>query len=250
MNRPHIEGTPATKAVCERVAELNDGVCLLWFSRGKDAVAAWLYARQFFKRIVPIYFSPIPHLPIAERSLKYYEEYFETPIIRLVEGDAHTDLASLLLQPPQNEETIDNLKLKLFTREEATEVIREYYNLQGVYAAEGVGYYDSMGKRNHYKSVHGIDNIRRLFSPIYDWRKETLWKALETAKIKLSPDYKFTNRTFSGGPIYRNVANMAKMSPKDYERVKIFYPLVDGILARNEFRIEQMERQKANQSLN
>lgn len=244
MDRPQIVGTPATRDLCESIARQYNGVCLLHFSRGKDSVAAWLFMRQFFKRIIPIFFNPLPGMPIIERSLKYYEDFFETPIIRCIAGDALIDLNNLLLQTPDREEAIDNLKLRPFTREEATDVIREAYGLKGVPYAKGTGYYDAINRRIAFMKVKGFDRKHLVFSPIYDWRKETLWQALEASGVKLAPDYRFANRTFSGGPKIGSVTHMEQFYPEDYKRLKVFYPLVDGLRARNEFRMAQNGTQK------
>ena len=77
-----IKGNPDSDALCREIAKASGGVCLLSFSRGKDALAAWLNLSRFFRRIIPFTCAGIPHVGFADEYLAYCERIFGTHIIR------------------------------------------------------------------------------------------------------------------------------------------------------------------------
>jgi len=61
--------------------ERSDTV-ILSFSNGKDSIAAWLVLRKYFPKIIPFYLYLIPDLEFVESGLTYYEDFFQTKILR------------------------------------------------------------------------------------------------------------------------------------------------------------------------
>jgi hypothetical protein len=77
------DGTPlAGDDLLAALRDVTGDTVLLSFSRGKDSLAAWLHLREHF-RIIPYHLEWIPGLSFVESSLAYYEDVFQTHIIRL-----------------------------------------------------------------------------------------------------------------------------------------------------------------------
>ena len=78
--------TLPSRELCERISKESDGVTFLGFSRGKDSIAAWIYLKRFFKRIIPFHCASVPHLKFVDDSLEYYEDFFATKVHRFLDG--------------------------------------------------------------------------------------------------------------------------------------------------------------------
>lgn len=235
-----LEETPESRALCERIAAESDGVCLLGFSRGKDSIAAWLHLRLHFKRIIP--FHAGLDLPYIERSLKYYEEFFGTPILRFLPGDFPAAVNGMVYQPPGRDDDIDLLDAVSYGMTDIVRRVRTDLNLPHAWCAWGINASDSLDRRVYVMQYKGRLPRRRSFYPNFDWKRDRIMAWIRRAGVKLPDDYRISNRTVSGIPIYREVAMMKEKLPEDYEALKEFFPLVDTLLARQEFRIRRFER--------
>ncbi|MDR1744654.1 MAG: hypothetical protein LBS30_02760, partial [Planctomycetota bacterium] len=101
------------RQVMEEIAALSGGRCLLAFSRGKDSIAAWLELREsgLFPEIVPFHLNLIPGMRFIEDSLDYFEDWFQTRIIRLPHISFYRMLGNCVLQPPERVREIARLGL-------------------------------------------------------------------------------------------------------------------------------------------
>lgn len=235
-----LEETPESRALCERIAEESEGVCLLGFSRGKDSIAAWLHLRRHFKRIIP--FCAGLDLPFVERSLKYYEEFFQTPILRFVAGDLPTAINGMVYQPPECEGDIDILDASPYSMTDIVRRLRSDLDLPRVWCAWGINASDSLDRRVYVMQYKGRLPRRKSFYPNFDWKRDRIMAWIRAAGVKLPDDYIISNRTISGIPIFREVAMMKEKLPEDYKALKEIFPLADALLARQEFRIRRFER--------
>lgn len=228
--------------LCSLVAQKTNGVCLLSFSRGKDSIAAWLQLRRFFKKIYPIFRYLVPHLKFEDESLKYFEDFFGTRIIRLPHPSFYRWLNNGVFQFQSRFDAIKRLDLPYFEHTDASRVVQEDYGLSDdIFTAVGVRSADNI---NRYLSIkrHGAMNENdSTFFPVYDWKKERLLAELKTAKIKLPVDYKWFGRTFDGLD-YRFIEPLRRYAPEDYQRLIFFFPYAVCGIKRMEYRIEKAQR--------
>ena len=233
---PKVRGTEATVDLCERIALRCKGACILGFSRGKDSIAAWLWLRQFFDRIIPFHCASVPHLQFVDESLDYYEDWFDTPIERCASGDMTKALGSLYYQTPDALDGIWDIRMPSFDNHDVVAVMRKKYSVPNAWCAFGINMSDSIDRRIYVKKYQGKIDHWRSFYPCFDWSRKQILEIVRESGIKLPKDYLMANRTLAGVPGIRHMERMKEVCPNDYERVKEYYPLIESQLARNEFR--------------
>lgn len=219
--------------LCEKMASECD-TAILAFSTGKDSIAAWLQMRKYFKKIVPYYCYVVPELGFVERSLKYYEDFFDCHIYRLPHRSLYRFLRGMVFQPPEHVTKIEALDLPGEEYDDTMigEIIRDCAKLpDGAYTGTGVRAADSPMRMLAMKTHGAINRNGKRFYPVYDWKKDDLLKAFEESGVKLPVDYKLFGRTFDGLD-YRFLKPIKEHFPEDYERILAWYPLAELELFR------------------
>lgn len=231
-----VDGTPDTRDLCREIAELSGGTVLLGFSRGKDSIAAWLWLRELGIQVIPFHVAAVPGLSFVNRSLDYYEQWFGVPIERCVEGCLPQALGSLYYQPGEDEDWIDALDLTGYDNHYVADWVREKRDVPRAWVAWGINSSDSIDRRIYVNQYKGRIDSRRSFYPCFDWAKSQILETIQAAGVRLPEDYLLGSRSFAGLPTVRHMARMREKMSGDFERVKLFYPFAEAVLARNEFR--------------
>lgn len=212
--------------LCEHMARMCGGACLLSFSRGKDAIAAWLQLRKHFDRVVPFYLYQVPGLRIDRESLAYYEDFFGVRIHRFPNPSLYRWLDNYLFQPPDRTELMDELELHWsLTREEIADALRELHQLPMAYTATGVRAADSIVRGMSIRKHGAVNHKTRTFHAVFDWRIDQLTRAFTEAGVKLPPDYFLWGRTLDGLD-HRFTEKLRAHYPDDYERLHRWFPLL------------------------
>ncbi len=216
------------------IREKTDAI-LMAFSCGKDSIAAWLACKPHFKRIIPFYMYLVPDLEFVENSLAYYENFFETKIIRVPHPSLYRMLKNFVYQPPERCAIIEAAGWGDFTYDELHQAIREDYNLpENVWIAQGVRAVDSPIRMTAVKKYGTFNPKRKTFWPVWDWRIDRLIAELKSAGVKLPVDYKYFGRSFDGID-YRFLKPIKEAFPADYERILRWFPLADLDIARRKY---------------
>lgn len=224
------------------IAVKSNGQILLSFSCGKDSVAAWLELRKHFSSIVPIYLYLVPELEFVNRSLDYYEKFFDTKIIRLPHPSLYRWLTKYTFQAPENLKALETLSLPTFSYDDVFRVAKEDIGIPlGSYTAIGVRQNDSLNRRASISRYGAFNETRKTFFPIYDWNKAKLVDELRKANVKLPIDYKLWGRSFDGIDL-RFLKPLKEYFPDDYRKVLEFFPLADIEFAREEYRNQYYAR--------
>jgi hypothetical protein len=226
------------------------------FSRGKDSLAAWLWLRQFFRRIIPFHCACIPHLSFVDRSLTYYEEVLrcgESVLVnqdtghvcttdhieKFMQGAVNKELWRLVFQPIEDAVAIHNLGMWEYDNNDLADFLRDKYGLPEAWVAFGISMGDSLFRRVRIQK-YGIDGARhprvKSFYPCFDWSTQRVVETVKRAGISLPRDYLLGARTIAGVPGIRHLDRMRRLMPDEYRRVCNFYPFIPAIIARNEFR--------------
>jgi len=229
-------GTPESRQLCESISRQSGGTCFLGFSRGKDSITSWLYLRQFFSRIIPFHCASVPHLKFVDESLSYYEQYFGTQIERCMDGDCVNALRTLVFQPLELEEEIDNLHLLAYSKHEIVDWLRAKYKLPFAWCAYGISKSDSIDRRIYVTKYNGRIEKHRSFYPCFNWTRAQVLAFLQQHGVKLPPDYLLSNRSMAALPRLRHLLRMRELFPQDFERIKLTFPFIEAQFARNEFR--------------
>jgi hypothetical protein len=227
----------------QKMADKSNGVCLLAFSTGKDAVCAWVELRKYFKEIHPVYYYSIPGLSFVEKSLTYYENFFETKITRLPNPNFIRQLKWGMFQTKARWDIIKGFQFPEVKREELCEWLKEDRNINtNAYTAIGNRAEDNLSRqraimrRNSDGSIKEIkahnDKIKTFF-PVFDYTIEDVVRSIREAKVKLPVDYRIWGKTFDGMD-YRFIKPIKELYPDDYEIIKSYFPLTDAEILRYE----------------
>lgn len=206
--------------------------CVLSFSTGKDSIAAWLELRRHFKRVVPFYAFLIPGLSFVEKSLAYYERFFETPILRVPHPFLYRCLNSLVFQAPQNCALIERADLANFDYADVYRFVKEDTGLpDSAWVATGVRAVDNPLRMITVRQSGAYNPGLRTFMACFDWNKSRVLDEIKAAGVGLPVDYRVFGRSFDGLD-YRFLAPLKEHFPEDYARVLELFPLADLELFR------------------
>lgn len=231
-NRDNFRGT--TKAILDRIAGETRTV-LLAFSRGKDSLATWIVLREAGFKVTPFHQEIIPGLEFVERSLRYYEQCFDTHIYRVVHPNFYHWLTTLAQQPPERGHKLDWLSLPRFRYPDVQQGVARTAGLPlDTWCATGTRSADSPTRRHALQGQHGISPNMRSFSPLADWTKQDVIDCLRRAQLKLPIDYKLFGRSFDGID-HRYLYPLREHLPEDYQRVIEWFPWAGLEFTRAEF---------------
>lgn len=207
----------------------------LAFSCGKDSIGAWLALRPHFRKITPIYMYLIPDLEFVEKSLRYYEDFFETEIIRVPHPSLIRMLRNLVFQAPENCRIIELCGFAPLNYEHIIGQLRIDLDIpDSSYHAVGVRAADSPIRRAAVNRSGSINRKKRQFMPVWDWNKARLLAELHKAKVKLPIDYQLFGRSFDGID-YRFLKPIRDHLPEDYQKIINLFPLAELEILRREY---------------
>ena len=232
-----IVGTPESRALCAEIAELTDTV-ILGFSRGKDSVAAALWLKEFFPKLILFHKDGCPGMPMVERSLQYYEDVLGFPIERCIASSWFEYVASLQCQLIEDEDAIDDMELQqyMYEGDDMVAIMRAKYRAPTAWMAWGLSFKDNPIRRLRWNLRDGLIESSRVLYPCFDWTKSDVLQAIESAGVKLPEDYHYGNRSFNDIVNPRHFARMREQSPEDFEAIKLQFPLIEAMIARLHFR--------------
>jgi hypothetical protein len=207
---------------------------VLKFSCGKDSLAAWLVLREHFERVVPVYHYRVPDLEFVETSLRYYERFFGTPIVRLPHPLLYTYLARGVMQPPARYQALEWWGLDECSYDQMIDWHAEDAGLPApVWRAVGTRKADSAMRRLFFSRMGQVNDRLATFYPVAELKKADLMALFRQHGVKLPVDYKVWGRSFDGYDAYF-LEPMKKWFPRDYERVLEWFPFFEMELMRKE----------------
>lgn len=212
------------------LAEVRDkapeGKVLLSFSGGKDAWGVWLALRDHFD-LQPFYYYLVPGLEFIEDYLAYAERKLGKHVLRLPNPRLADMLREYVYQPPERWPVLQAANLPKFSFDDLSRAAEDAVGWpEGCWTALGVRAADSVRRAMLFKTHGAINDKRRYFYPIWDWKKDRLLEEITRAGIKLPVDYKLFGRTFDGVYLLY-LWNIKKHFPRDYARILQWFPDAD-----------------------
>lgn len=237
-----IAGTPTSEEVVGFLAAEARPV-LLSFSRGKDAIAAWLQLQDAGIEVIPYHLDLVPGLKFVDESILYFEEKFKTRIIRLPHPSMYRWFNEFTFQAPENCAVIDAAMLPSFDYEDVRRVICEDYGLDSdTWSCHGVRACDSIVRRANFARNGPLNKNNHKAAVVWDWTKGEVLTRIAKAGIELPIDYKLWKRSFDGLD-FRFVGPMKTQMPDDYARILEWFPLVELEIFREQIR-EQIKKDR------
>jgi len=230
------------KELCQNVIEYQgSSIFFQSFSGGKDSIATFLRVREtgLFKEFHLYYYYFIPELSWVESYLNYFEKRFNLKIIRVPNPVLYKLLNNGSLQFPLTFVSIDKLFREglRFPEYDLTllmKAVKLSLNLpEKNLCAVGVKASDSPIRKMAIEK-HGIINKNtKKWYPIHDYTNKDIVEIMNRHDVPLPEDYDLFGLTFDGLD-YRFIKIIKEKKPKDYEKIKYYFPLIDLVLYRHE----------------
>lgn len=202
-------------------AKIDDTV-LVAFSGGKDSIVTLDLCNKYFKKVIPFFLYIVPELEFQERTLRWYEEKYETEIIRMPHFEVSNFMRYGSFREPDS-----NVPIVSITDE------YNFLRLQtgATWVAAGERINDSIIRRAMIKNSGSIDRKRARFYPIAYWTKREVLGYIKHHRLKLPTDSKglgFSFKSLDG----KELAFVKKRYPKDYEKIESLYPYCGAAVER------------------
>ncbi|MGQ0774568.1 MAG: hypothetical protein ACT4NY_09145 [Pseudonocardiales bacterium] len=223
------EGPLPSDELCAWVREQTDTV-LLGLSFGKDSLASFERLRRHWPvhAICGYSLYSIPGLEFQRRQVTYYREALGIRVLSFPHASAYRLIAHSVFQPPSHLPVIIAHAFPPVDYGMIYSVAADgaRFDPDTTWVATGIRAADSPIRRVGIMSRGPYDLSRRVFFPVWDYRKPDVLAALDRLGVPLPVDYRLFGRTFDGCD-YRFVKPLAEHFPEDYERLRRWMPLVD-----------------------
>lgn len=209
---------------------------LIAFSRGKDALAAYLVARQRGLELCAYHMYLVPGLEFVAESLDYYRRALGIEIVDIPHPSLARMLDACVFQPPERVAVIDRLNPRAPTYPEIYSVMRRHYSLPAdALTASGVRANDSIIRRISFQKGGHIRPKSQTFYPVWNYNKAATMDTIHRSGVKIAVDYDLFGRSFDGID-YRFLAPLKQHRPADYRRILEWFPLAELEMFRHEIR--------------
>ena len=204
-------------------SRVTDSV-IVGFSSGKDSIVTLDLCFKYFKRVVPFFMYLVPDLEFQEKTLKWYENRYNTEIIRI----PHFEVSEFL---KYGSFTVADWNVDVVGINDTYEYLRQKTGIHWIAAGERCA--DSIVRNAMIKKSGSIDYKRGRFYPLAYWKKNEVLQYIKQKKLYLSHEQRkigFSFRSLAGCEL----AIIKEMYPKDYEKILKVYPFAGAGVERYE----------------
>ncbi len=227
-----MHGLPLFRSV-ETAAAITDRV-LVSFSGGKDSVVTLDLCMRHFAQVEGFFMYQVRDLSFQESIIRYYEDKYGIPIHRIPHFELSQWLRYGLFRMPDFDCPIVGVK-------ETYDYMRDMTGIWWIAAGERIA--DSVWRRAMIKNSGSIDMKRGRFYPIAEWNKDDVRAYIRQHKLKVgaeSDKLGFSFRSFMA----KDLIAIRKHFPRDYARIKEWFPLVDVSILQHQYRTRAHEQDK------
>lgn len=204
-------------------SRVTDSV-IVGFSGGKDSIVTLDLCFKYFKRVVPFFMYLVPDLEFQEKTLRWYENKYNTEIIRL----PHFECSNFLKYGCF---TMADWNVDIVGINDTYEHLRQKTGIHWIAAGERCA--DSIVRNAMIKKSGSIDYQRGRFYPLAYWKKQEILEYIKYKKLYISPEQRkigFSFRSLAGCEL----AIIKEMYPADYEKILKVYPFAGAGVERFE----------------
>lgn len=198
-------------------ANVTDSV-IVAFSGGKDSVVTLDLCCRYFKNVTAFFMYQVSDLSFQEATIRWAEQKYGIEIERI----PHFELSEFMAYGSFRHY---DTSVPIIGMNDIYKYVRLTNDMWWIAAGERIS--DSIVRRAMMKKSGCIDDKRGRFFPIANFRKKDILAYIKHHKLKYAPE------TSSMGHSFRSLAqkDMAMLKqhyPKDYERVKSWFPYVEA----------------------
>lgn len=223
------------KSIIEKLTSLEK--VTIGFSLGKDSLACACVLKQLGIKYIPFYFFHIPNLEFVNDQIDLYSNIFDIEIIQMPHPMLYDNLRHQDFMDKQTADYIAGFDIPKMTFDSMINAYLKENGSPKLFDIVGMRAAESFNRRKFFERVGGIDELKNKIYPIWNWKKADVLQLLANNKVPLSADYKIWNRSFDGLK-YQFLFGVKKHYPKDFIKIKEYFPLIDLELKRYEFNLE------------
>ena len=197
---------------------------IVGFSGGKDSIVTLDLCFKYFKRVVPFFMYLVPNLEFQEKTLRWYENKYNTEIIRI----PHFEVSEFL---KYGSFTMADWNVDVVSINDTYEYLRQKTDIHWIAAGERCA--DSIVRNAMIKKSGSIDYKRGRFYPLAYWKKNEVLHYIKTKKLYLSREQReigFSFRSLAGNEL----AVIKQLYPEDYRKILQVYPFAEAGVKRFE----------------
>lgn len=204
-------------------SKITDSV-IVGFSGGKDSIVTLDLCMRYFRNVKVFFMYLVPNLEFQEKTLRWYENKYNTEIIRIPHFEASEFLK-------YGSFTQADLSVDVVGINDTYEYLRQATGVEWIAAGERAA--DSIVRNAMLKKSGSIDYKRKRFYPLIYWKKNEVLQYIKYRKLYLSPEQKkigFSFRSLAGNEL----AIIKELYPSDFEKIKAVYPFCEAGIIRYE----------------
>lgn len=202
-------------------SKVTDSV-IVGFSGGKDSIVCADLCFRYFRNVQLYFMYLVPGLEFQEKTLRWYENKYNTEIIRI----PHFECSEFL---KYGSFTLADLNVDVVGINDTYEYLREITGYHWIAAGERCA--DSIVRNAMLKKSGSIDWKRGRFFPLIYWKKNDVLQYIKYKKLYLSPEQRelgFSFRSLAGSEL----AVIRNRYPEDFEKIKAVYPFCEAGVER------------------
>ena len=227
------------KQIQSYIPKIKEKVNILHFSTGADSVACYLRLKEWGIEPILIYDYYLPHIPMVDNYIDYFEKKFNVHIYRLPSEFCVRWIDNALFQlPVKAREDFRNATTELgfykITNNSNRKSILKALGLkkEQVVFHKGIKYDDGCWRRITIMKNGVYSEANHTFFPIASFQVSDIISILEKYDCKLPIEYNWLGVSFEWLES-RNINFMIRDCPASYEYIKRYFPLVDVLKYRN-----------------
>ena len=202
-------------------SKVTDSV-IVGFSGGKDSIVTLDLCFKYFKNVKPFFMYLVPDLEFQERQLRWYEERYNTEIIRI----PHFEMSNAMKYGAFRD--ID-YSVDLVRMNDVYAYLRQLTGIHWIAAGERAK--DSIVRNAMIKQSGSVDYKRGRFYPVAYWSKQEVLEYIKFKKLYLSPEQKQMGFSFRG-LTGKELSIVQELYPEDYKKILNMFPFAGAAVER------------------
>ncbi len=208
-----------------RTAAMLSRRVLVGYSGGKDSAALLDLCTKHFDQVDVFFMYLVKDLSFQEATLRHVESKYGVTVHRI----PHFMLSEFLHYGTFR---IEDFDCPMVTTREVYDYARELTGTHWVACGERIA--DSTVRRAMIKCTGSVDVKRGRFFPLAEWNKADVLAYNRQHRVYVGPESERLGFSFRG-LAGEDMAKIRDAYPEDYERIRRWFPLVEGGVKRYEY---------------
>ena len=213
--------------IIKRMKDANIKNVSIGFSTGKDSLVGYDILKKAGFNVIPIFYYIVPDLNFVEDNIRLYERYYNMHIIRLPHPILFDYCKKGCWQDP-----FKYVQLKSYFKsphKDFDEIRSNFFKAEGIdceWNAVCMKMADSLNRRLYLRDRDDIDLVKKYVYITKYFTTRQIWAYINEKKLPISSDYEKFGVSFDGLTYHFSIA-IKRYYPKDWEKIKEMFPLIE-----------------------